>query len=286
MLIDFRQRISVAGWVMALVMTLTLVWQLPEITWLSPRLAGNQIALTLSPNVIEGILALLTSLGVTDSIIQIHPRLRHLSWYWRVARHWPLYCLPAALALVVVVAQPLSFLAVVSVFAMIAAIAAYTLIQFLLYEALEPAHPHAGQFIFFLHGLAYVTAFMLFLLVYQARGRLLIAVPMAAGTSFLLAIELLRNTTSHQGRLLRYALTVALIISVAGLGLTFSPLTELTHGILLIWIFFLLVNFCQNHLQQRVRTSLVLEYGVFSILILVLIYLVESGMLQILGREG
>ncbi len=271
---------------MAMVMTLTLIWRLPEITWTSPLVIGTQVTVKITPNVIEGVLALLTSLVVTDSIIQIHPHLQLLNVYQRAVDYWPLYCLPAALALVVVVAQPLSILPAVSVLAMIAAIAAYIFIQFLLYESQDPAHPHADQLIFLLHGMAYVIAFLLFLLVYLTKGRLLIAIPMITGTSFLLTIELLRNSTTDRIRLLRYALAVTLIISLAGMLLTLSRLSELTHGVLLIWTFFLTVNISQNRIQQQARRTPWLEYSIFSVFILILIYLVEMGTLQLWGNLG
>lgn len=268
---------------MALVMTLTLVWRLPEITWTSPLLAGAQVTLRITPNMMEGMLALITSLVVTDSIIQIHPRLGHLALYWRVTRYWPVYCLPAALALVVVVAQPLSVLPTVSVFAMLVAIGAYTFIQFLLYESQEPSHPHAGQFIFLLHGMAYITAFLLFLLVHHVQARPLLAAAMITGTSFLVTIELLRHTTPDRIRLLRYALGITLIISLAGMILILSGLSDLAHGVLLIWFFFLLVNISQNYIQQQIRRTQWLEYGIFSVFSLLLIYLIETNSLQLWG---
>lgn len=257
-------------------MALTLVWQLPTIIWVSPTMGGQSVSLRISPNVIESLVALVVSLAVTDSIIQVHPILSHLSIWRRVRGWWQVYSLPAALAIVVVVAQPLAAPPAVSAVAMLAAIAAYVTTQFLLYEALDPEHPHHGQFVFFLHGIAYVTAFLLFLLVYQTKGRLLIAVPLIAGTAFLLAIELLRTVAPSQRAVLRHALLVGVVMAEVELALTLVPITELASGVLLIWSFFLLINVFQNRWQRKLNRRQFLEYGFFTVLVVWLIVMIES----------
>lgn len=273
---DFHHRISIAGWVMALVLAMSLIWTLPEFIWFSPIIGGTQITLKISPNMIEVLVAGMVSLAVTDSILQIHPRLAPLSGYERVRIFWLSYCLPVAQVVVVVVAQPLPTTVAVAALVLMGAVAVYILTMFLLYEALDPSHPYAGQFEFLLHGIAYVVAFMLFLLVYQAKGRLLITVPLLAGTALLLAIELLRNAGTRQRDILRHALVVGLVVGEVALALTFASFSELTKSVLLIWTFFLLVNICQHGFRQNIRPRLLAEYGIFSMLVILLIYLREA----------
>lgn len=272
---DARQRISVASWVMGLALALTLVWILPEITWTSPRILGGQIVLRISTNMLEAAIAIAVSLAVTDSVVQVHPSFASRSSQARMRACWPLYCLPAALALVMAMAQPLSAVPAASVVALLGGMAAYVLILFLLYESLDSEHPSAGLFAFLLHGLAYLTAFLLFLLLYQARGRLLVTVPLMAAAAMLLSIELLRTHAPRPRVLLTHALAIGLVAGQTALVLAFAPFAELTKGVLLIWSFFLLVNLCQNGLRQRIGPQLLAEYGVFSLLVVLLMALME-----------
>lgn len=273
---DARQRISVAGWVMGLALTLTLAWSLPEITWTSPRILGGQVVLRISPPMLEAAMAIAVSLAVTDSVVQVHPSFARLFRQARLRACWPLYCLPAALALVTAMAQPLPAAPVASVAALLGGVAAYVLILFLLYESLDLEHPSAGLFAFLLHGLAYLTAFLLFLLLYQARGRLLVTVPLMAAAAALLSIELLRTHAPRPRALVTHALAIGLVAGQTALALAFAPFAELTKGVLLIWSFFLLVNLCQNGLRRRVGPRLLLEYGVFSLLVALLMALIET----------
>lgn len=278
---DFRQRISLVGWVMALLMTLTLVWRLPDITWTSPPIFGRDVSVTATPNVIEGLLALLVSYAVTDSIIQVHPRLQALSIVHRLQLFWPVYSLPAAEALVVVVAQPISDVPVLSAVAMIVAIGAYMLTQFLLYESLDLSNPHMGQFVFVLHGLAYVTGLLLFLLVYQTKGSHLVAVPFIGAMAALLAMELLRREDVTNLWLLRSTGIVGLAMAAAALVVTITNLSNLAQGILLLWVFFLMISNFQHGLPKSLRSRRMLEYIFFSLLVLVLMALIENGSLRL-----
>ena len=279
---DFRQRISLVGWVMALLMSLTLVWRLPNITWTSPLIFGRDFSVTATPNVIEGLLALLVSYAVTDSIIQVHPRLQALSMVQRLQLYWPVYSLPAAEALVVVVAQPVSDVPALSALVMVAAIGAYILTQFLLYESLDRSNAHIGQFVYVLHGLAYVTGLMLFLLVYQTKGSHLVAVPFIGATAALLAMELLRREDATNLWLLRSTAIVGLAMAVAALVATITNLSNLTQGILLLWVFFLMISNFQYGRPKSLRSRRMLEYLGFSLLVLVLMVLIENGSLRLI----
>ena len=262
---------------MALALTMTLIWTLPEITWISPPIGGGQIIIHVPANAMEVLVTVLVSLAVTDSVVQIHPRLRTLSWRKRVGASWPLYSLPAALGIVVVMAQPLPTAMPFSVLAMLVAIGVYVLTLFLLYDSLQTDHPHAGQFSFLLHGIAYLAAFLLFLLLYQAQRRLILTVPLIAGTALLLSIELLRDHTELRMELLQHVLVVGLIMGEVALMLAFAPFAELTKGTLLTWTFFLLVNVCQNGLDQTLRPRSMWNYGIYSGLVLVVMYLIETN---------
>jgi len=262
---------------MALVLTLPLLWALPEITWTSPPIGGGQIVVHMPADAIEVLVAVLVSLVVTDSVVQIHPRLRTLPWRARIWASWPLYSLPAALGIVVVMAQPLPTAVSISALALLVAIGVYVLTLFLLYDSLQTDHPHVGQFTFLLHGIAYLAAFLLFLLLYQAKSRLIFTVPLIAGTAVLLSVELLRDHTERRTELLKHVLVVGLVMGEIALVLAFSPFAELTKGTLLTWTFFLLVNICQNGLDRTLRPRLGVHYAVFSGLVLAVVYLVEAN---------
>lgn len=263
---------------MALTFTMPLIWSLPEITWMSPWLGNLQIVIPIPANAIEALAAVLVSLAVTDSVVQVHPRLQGLPWRARVWGAWPLYSLPAAVCIVAMVAQPLQAPPLVSALALLAAIGCYVLTLFLLYDSMQRDHPHAGQFTFLLHGIAYLAAFLFFLLLYQTRGGVLLSVPLFAATALLLSIELLRDHTTEAQDLLRHASVIGLIMGKVALALSFAPFDELTKGTLLTWTFFLLVNICQNGMDGTLRPRLTFNYSVFSLLVLTVMFLIETDL--------
>ena len=181
----------------------------------------------------------------------------------------------------VVVAQPVSDVLALSALVMVVAIGAYMLTQFLLYESLDLSTPHIGQFVFVLHGLAYVTGLLLFLLVYQTKGSHLVAVPFIGATAVLLAMELLRREDVTNLGLLRSTGIVGLAMAAAALLMTITNLSNLTQGILLLWMFFLMISNFQDGLPKSLRSRRLLEYLCFSILVLVLAVLIENGSLRL-----
>lgn len=274
---ELTQRISTAGWLMGLALTMTLIWSIPEVTWTSPLMGGGHFTVQVPPNAIEVLIAVLVSLVVTDSVVQIHPQLWSSSWLARMRASWHLYSLPAALSIVAVMAQTLPANAIISVLSILASICTYTLTLFLLFDSLNRDHPHAGLFTFLLHGFAYLAAFLLFLLLYQTKSGIALRIPLFAGTAFLLSIELLRDHTNVSTELLKHVLVLGLIMSEVALVLAFSPFEELTKGALLTWTFFLLVNICQNGLDNTLRPRLMFNYGIYSGLVLVVLYLIETN---------
>ncbi len=87
----------------------------------------------------------------------------------------------------------------------------------------------------------------------------------------LLAVELLRSTTSDVKMVLGYGMIVGLILGEVTWALNYWLLANLTGGLLLLLIFYLLTGLAQQGIQGRLNRRVLIEFGVFATVAIVLI---------------
>jgi hypothetical protein len=125
--------------------------------------------------------------------------------------------------------------------------------------------------------LAYGSALLLFLFVYQMRTRSLLSGTLVAFTAMLLAVEILRTVTEGPSIALTYGGIVGLVLGQVTWALNYWRLPGLTGGLLLLLAFYLLVGIAQQGLQGRLNRRVLLEFGIFALVALILIALVGPG---------
>jgi len=273
--IDYRDRISIVTWLVVFGLGLSLLFSLPSAN-ITFRALGSPISIQLTKTLVAAsFLAFLVATG-TDSIIRIHPRfmaVRHT-----LLRTWPFWTLPMALVIIAVFVLPLAPSGLVRVLGLLVSGGLIGLAFFSLYATVERGQPGFRRARFMLDALAYGSALLLFLFVYQTRTRSLLSGSLIAMTAVLLAVEILRSTTNQPLTVLTYGLIVGLVLGQVTWALNYwSSLSDLTGGLLLLLIFYLLVGITQQGLQNRLTPRVLFEFAIFALVALLLIAVVGPG---------
>lgn len=270
---DYRDRISVATWMVVLGLGMSLLLQLPsaEIRFWA---LGSPVTIPITGTLVAAIfLSILAGVGA-EGVITVHP-----VYVWRTTRMgtWSYWALPMALAIIATVLLPLVESPVLQVAALAISGGLLAGAYFGLYATVERGKPGFRRARLWLDALAYGSALILFLFVYQTRTRSLVSGTVVAVTALLLAAEILRTATNRSGAALIYGSIVGLILGQVTWALNYWVLPGLTGGLLLLLIFYLLVGIAQQGLQDRLTPRVLLEFVVFGLLAMVLIALVGPG---------
>jgi hypothetical protein len=271
--VDYRDRVSVVTWLLVFGLGLSLLYNLPTAVFTFNAL-GSPISISLTEtSVAAAFLAVLAATG-TDSIIRIHPRFtrtKRRSW------NWMFWAQPMALTIISAFVLPLVPLGLFRVLALLSSGVLLALSFFCLYATVEPGQAGFRRARFVLDALAYGSALVLFLFVYQTRTRSLLSGSLVALTAILLAVEILRTTVGKPGLVLTYSAIIGVILGQATWALNYWRLPGLTGGLLLLLNFYLLVGIAQQGLQDRLNRRVLLEFAIFAVMALILISLVGPG---------
>jgi hypothetical protein len=271
--IDYRDRISVITWLLVFGLGLSLLYDLPTAATFTFNALGSPISIALTETSVAAVfLALLAAVGA-ESIVSVHPS---LLTKWQRGWNWSCWALPMALTLISTFVLPLTPGGLIQVLALLVSGALLALAFFCLYATVERG-PGFRRARFVLDALAYGSALVLFLFVYQTRTRSLLSGTLVAMTAILLAVEILRTTIGRPRLVLHYSAIIGVILGQVTWALNYWLLPGLTGGLLLLLIFYLLVGIAQQGLQDRLNQRVLLEFAVFAIVALILIGLVGPG---------
>ncbi len=271
--VDYRDRISVATWVVVFGLGVSLLLEIPT-TQITFRALGSPITLSLSAGTVMALLLAVAAAAGTESIVRLHPhfprRLRSATWaYW---------ALPMAIASITVVLLAQVPTRLLQVIVMLIAGGLLAVAFYSLYATVEPGKPGFRRARFVLDALSYGSALLLFLFVYQTRTRSLLSGTLVSLTATLLAIEILRTSISKTSLVLIYGAIVGLLLGQITWALNYWPLLPgLTGGLLLLLSFYLAVGIAQQGLQGRLTRRVLVEFAVFGALALVLIIIFAPG---------
>jgi len=112
--------------------------------------------------------------------------------------------------------------------------------------------------------LAYLVAFALFTLIYQAKSPPLLSGLLCSVSAGLLALVVLREHGATRAATRAYALVVALALGQAGVALGFWSSPALVGGALLLLLFYVLVGLAEALLDRALDRRVVLEYGIVA----------------------
>ena len=117
----------------------------------------------------------------------------------------------------------------------------------------------------------YMAGFLIFSAIYVNKWRALESAPLVGIVSFLLTYELLRQTKTANTRLLIYSGVVAIIMAQVTWALNYWLLTVLIGGMVLIFIFYVVVGILQAYLTNNLNRAILREYVLTSLVVIVLI---------------
>jgi hypothetical protein len=275
--VDYRDRISVVTWMVVLGLGVSLMVSFPTVI-LGLEALGSPVSLAFGDTAVMALfLALLTASG-TEGVLRAHPHFRRRSGTRKdQQRTWAYWALPAAVVVLATFLLPFAPTRLLQVIGLLIAGTLLAITLFSLYSTVESDRPGFRSARVFLNVLAYGSALVLFLLVYQTRTRSLVSGTLVAATAILLAVEILRSTTHQVNLILMYATIVGLVLGEVTWAMNYWLLPGLTGGMLLLLIFYLLVGLAQQSLQDRLNRRVVAEFALFALLALVLIAVVGPG---------
>ena len=270
---DYVDRISVVTWVLVLGFGLSLLIKLPT-TVVSFRALGSPTSIEFSASTLTAIALAVVAAAGTESIIRLHP-LRNTN---RLGFSWTFWALPAAISIITVVLLPQIPTQLLQVVVMLAAGGLLALAFFGLYATVVSGQVGYRRARLWLDALAYGSALLLFLFIYQSRTRSLLSGTVVSLTSILLAIEVLRTSTDRMQLVLVYSVVVGLILGEITWALNYWPLLPgLTGGLLLLLSFYLSVGIALQGLQGRLTRRVLIEFALFGIIALILIIVFGPG---------
>ncbi len=132
--------------------------------------------------------------------------------------------------------------------------------------------PNSSGYRVVFHILAYLTAFVLFTLIYQTKERGLITGTGIAASSALLSIALLREVSVERRRTILFACLIGLVAGEITWAANYWVVLALVGGALLLLVFYLLVGIAQAILAKSLSRSVLLEYTLFGLLCFAIIF--------------
>lgn len=124
-----------------------------------------------------------------------------------------------------------------------------------------------------LNMLAYLLVFVLFTFIYQTRTRSLVTATLMVLVSGVFSLDLLGVADVPFRRVLPFAGIVGLIVGEATWAMNYWQISAWAGGLLLLLIFYVTVNVAHQYLLERLRASLLIEFAVVSVVVLIVILL-------------
>jgi hypothetical protein len=116
-------------------------------------------------------------------------------------------------------------------------------------------------------------AFALFVLIYQTRTRSLVTATLTLLTATLLALDLLSVADVPVSRMLPFAGIVGLIIGESTWALNYWQASAWVGGLLLLLIFYTVINIAHQHLLERLSSSTLIEFAAVTVVVLLVVVL-------------
>ncbi len=254
---DYRSQLSVTLWATLMVLALGAVFTLPERIF-STEVLGSPLSASLNGDLLVALVAVTIVCAGLEAAIRTHPKpalLRHTYRYW---------ALPGAIVLTSAVVLPVAptnaiWFAVLMLTGL--ALAAVTLAEYHTVD-LDDAHYRSARLI--LNILAYITAAVVFILIYTTRSRSLISATAIGLLSGLLALELLRGAHTTFRRALLYSVIIALVMAQSTWVFNYWPFASARMGLILLVQFYLFVGLAHQELMGQLTIRRGVEYLVLA----------------------
>lgn len=141
------------------------------------------------------------------------------------------------------------------------------------YAAISPEDPAYPAARLSLNVLAYLLAFVLFAVIYHSRGRSLVTASLILFAATLLAIDLLSAADVPFGRVVLFSAIVGLILGESTWAINYWQVDSWAGGLILLLIFYISTNVAHQYLLERLSRSVLVEFAVVTLLVMVIILL-------------
>ena len=262
---DFRDRISIAVWGVALTLVVSAVVTLPG-RGANIAFASRSLALPIAASSLVPIFLALLSGSGAEAVIRAHPLAQKGELRWTV-RFW---ALPIAVTLIAAVVLPRSPSILYWALAMLAFAGVLSGVLAALYFTLDDEAPGYRRARAVLNLTCYAIALLLFLLIpssWSEVGRSLTL----GGVAALLALELLRGTEGKPRSVALYALVVGVVVAQVTWALLLTGLSSLSTSLLLLLLFYLLVGLAWQTLLDRLSRRVAFEFAAVGLAGLIII---------------
>lgn len=256
---DFRDRISIAVWGVALTLLVSAAVTLPG-RGASIAVTSRSLVLPVAASSLVPIFLALLSGSGTEALIRAHPLAEQGELRW-TARFW---ALPIAVTLIAAVVLPRLPSVLYWAIGMLLFAAILSGVMTALYFSLDPSGVGYRRARALLNLICYAIALVLFLLIpssWPEIGRSLTL----GGVASLLALELLRGTEGNPRSVALYAFVVGFVVAQVAWALLLTGLEPLSTSLLLLLLFYLLVGLAWQTLVGRLTRRVVWEFAVVGL---------------------
>lgn len=141
------------------------------------------------------------------------------------------------------------------------------------YNALSPDAPGYPTARLALNILAYLLAFVLFVVIYHTRKRSLVTATQTILTASVLALDLLNVADVPIRRVFPFAGIIGLIVGESTWIVNYWQISAWLGGLFLLLIFYVAINVVHQYLLEHLNASVLVEIAVVVIVVLIAIWL-------------
>ncbi len=141
------------------------------------------------------------------------------------------------------------------------------------YNAVSPDTPDYPLARLALNMLAYLLAFILFTVIYHTRTRSLVTATLTLLTAAVMALDLLSAADVPLRRVLPFVGIVGLIVGESTWAVNYWQISAWAGGLFLLLIFYVTVNVAHQYLLDRLKASILAEFAVVTVIVLIIILL-------------
>src|SRR5512143_3685012 len=262
-----RGRLSVLVALVVLSFALLPLIEAPTAGSVGTSFLGTPLRLDFTAaNFVLLLFTVLTCAGVFQ-LVRDHPRVRH----GEEIRTFSYLILPAVT--VIVAAQLLVHItdAPLWVLGLIVTAAMLWVTILAEYAVVDPEGPLASRARLFLTAMTYILAVLLFGLIWNTRARSLISATLiflAAGSR---AFDLLYASGAQLSRVLMFSLSIGLVLAEGNWAINYWRSNAFIAAVAQLLAFYALIGLAGQHLLDRIKRRVLLEFGVVMRIVLLLL---------------
>lgn len=258
--VRFLQRLSVSLGVVLLGLVSSLLISLPtrDLTF---NVLGSPLSLHISGRYV--LVALIVGLACTgmDALIRTHPMAQRRQLRGTFSM-WTVSAITVLLATLALPHAPSRIAWLVGV-ALVGVLLGLTMTAE--FHTIDPKDVRFARSALFLTAMIYALALTMFVLVYSSKSRSLLSGTSLLIVAALLGLERLRVTGRDLATVEPFALVAGVVVGESVWALNYSRVPGIVGGILLLLSFHVVTGLAFQHLTDRLRWTIVLEYGAVAL---------------------